>query len=103
MRTAHRCSLRADSTDSLFVSCLIDLDALATLVKAVPLPGNAMAWPGAPTIAEFEAVGVRRASLGAALSQAAYPVARRATAELLATGTYTALDFGTINSAVTTG
>jgi 2-methylisocitrate lyase-like PEP mutase family enzyme len=93
--------------DSLFVPGLIDLDALATLVQASPLPVNVMAWPGAPTIAEFEAVGVRRVSLGTAVSQAAYTVAQRATAELLATGTYTALegalDFATINSAVTAG
>jgi hypothetical protein len=38
------------------------------------------------------------------VSQAAYAVAQRATAELLATGTHTtlddALDFGTINNAV---
>jgi 2-methylisocitrate lyase-like PEP mutase family enzyme len=91
--------------DSLFVPGLVDLGALATLVRASPLPVNVMAWPGAPTVAEFESVGVRRVSVGTAVSQAAYTVARRATAELLTTGTYTALadalDFGTINSAVT--
>jgi 2-methylisocitrate lyase-like PEP mutase family enzyme len=90
--------------DSLFVPGLIDLDALGTLVKASPLPVNVMTWPGAPTIAEFEAVGVRRVSLGTALSQAAYSVAHRAAAELLSKGTYTelegALAFGSINSAV---
>ncbi|HEX3786523.1 MAG TPA: hypothetical protein VHW44_01570 [Pseudonocardiaceae bacterium] len=47
---------------------------------------------------------MRRVSLGTAVSQAAYAVAQRATAELLATGTHTtlddALDFGTINNAV---
>ncbi|TDD84495.1 isocitrate lyase/PEP mutase family protein [Actinomadura rubrisoli] len=90
--------------DSLFVPGLIDLDALGSLVKASPLPVNVMAWPGAPTIAEFEAVGVRRVSVGTALSQAAYSVAQRAAAELLGKGTYTelegALDFGSINGAV---
>jgi 2-methylisocitrate lyase-like PEP mutase family enzyme len=90
--------------DSLFVPGLIDLDALSSLVKASPLPVNVMTWPGAPTIAEFAAVGVRRVSLGTALSQAAYSLAQRAAAELLGTGTYTelegALDFGNINSAV---
>jgi hypothetical protein len=47
---------------------------------------------------------VRRVSLGTALSQAAYSVARRAAGELLGKGTYTelegALDFGTINRAI---
>jgi 2-methylisocitrate lyase-like PEP mutase family enzyme len=91
-------------SDSLFVPGLIDLHALDRLVKASPLPVNVMTWPGAPTIAEFEAVGVRRVSLGTALSQAAYSVARRAAGELLSKGTCTelegALDFGSINSAV---
>ncbi|MFI0370668.1 isocitrate lyase/phosphoenolpyruvate mutase family protein [Actinomadura sp. 1N219] len=90
--------------DCLFVPGLIDLDALGRLVEASPLPVNVMAWPGAPTVAEFEAAGVRRVSLGTALSQAAYTVAQRAAAELLGKGTYTelegALDFGSINSAV---
>src|SRR5205814_4800839 len=58
--------------DCLFVPGLIDLDALALLVKATSLPVNVMAWPGAPTVAEFEAAGVRRVSLGTAVTQSAY-------------------------------
>ena len=88
--------------DCLFVPGLIDLDALGLLVKESPLPVNAMAWPGAPTVAEFEAVGVRRVSLGTALAQAAYSSAHRASVELLDKGTYSALegaiDFGAVNS-----
>ncbi|WP_250285155.1 isocitrate lyase/PEP mutase family protein [Frankia sp. CiP1_Cm_nod2] len=87
--------------DSLFVPGLLDLDVVATLVTASPLPVNVMAGPGAPSIAEFEAVGVRRVSVGTAISQAAYSVAQRAATELLVKGTYTelegALDFGGIN------
>jgi len=91
--------------DSLFVPGLIDLDTLATLVKESPLPVNVMVWPGAPTVAELEAVGVRRVSVGTAIAQSAYGVASRVAAELLQHGTYSALegglDFGTVNSAVT--
>jgi 2-methylisocitrate lyase-like PEP mutase family enzyme len=91
--------------DSLLVPGLIDLDTLATLVKESPLPINVMVWPGAPTVAELEAVGVRRISVGTAIAQSAYGVAQHAAAELLEKGTYGALegglDFGTINSAVT--
>jgi 2-methylisocitrate lyase-like PEP mutase family enzyme len=91
--------------DSLFVPGLIDLDTLTTLVARSPLPINVMVWPGAPTVAELEAVGVRRISVGTAIAQSAYAVAHQATAELLAKGTYDALagglDFGAINSAVT--
>jgi 2-methylisocitrate lyase-like PEP mutase family enzyme len=87
--------------DCLFVPGLIDLDALTSLVKATSLPVNVMAWPGAPTVAEFEAVGVRRVSLGTAVTQAAYSTAQRAATEVLTKGTYDelggALDFGTLN------
>lgn len=91
--------------DSLFVPGLIDLDVLASLVKAVPLPVNVMAWPGAPTVAEFEAVGVRRVSLGTAVTQSAYTLAQRAATEALTKGTYGelggALDFGALNGLFT--
>jgi 2-methylisocitrate lyase-like PEP mutase family enzyme len=87
--------------DCLFVPGLIDLDALALLVKATSLPVNVMAWHGAPTVAEFEAAGVRRVSLGTAVTQSAYTVAQRAATEVLTKGTYEelggALDFGTLN------
>jgi 2-methylisocitrate lyase-like PEP mutase family enzyme len=90
--------------DCLFVPGLIDLDQVAELVKAAPLPVNLMVWPGAPTVAELAAAGVRRVSVGTAVSQAAYSLAQRAATELLTTGTYTALegalDFGAINSAI---
>jgi 2-methylisocitrate lyase-like PEP mutase family enzyme len=58
--------------DSLFVPGLTDLDIVTSLVQMSPLPINVMAGPGAPTIAEFEAAGVRRVSVGTAISQAAY-------------------------------
>jgi 2-methylisocitrate lyase-like PEP mutase family enzyme len=87
--------------DSLFVPGLADLDVLTSLVKASALPVNVMAGPGGPTIAEFESAGVRRVSVGTAISQAAYSVAQRAATELLTKGTYTelegALDFGRLN------
>jgi 2-methylisocitrate lyase-like PEP mutase family enzyme len=91
--------------DSLFVPGLIDLGTLGVLVKESPLPINVMVWPGAPTVAELAAVGVRRISVGTAIAQSAYGVAQRAAVELLTKGTYGALagglDFGVINSAVT--
>ncbi|MCK8675989.1 MULTISPECIES: isocitrate lyase/phosphoenolpyruvate mutase family protein [Streptomyces] len=87
--------------DSLFVPGLLDLDTIAELVKGQSLPVNVMAGPGAPAVAEFEAAGVRRVSLGTAVAQAAFTVARRAAAELVEKGTYEelagALDFGAVN------
>lgn len=95
----------AAGVDSLFVPGLGDLATIATLVEKCPLPVNVMVGPGAPSVAELEAVGVRRVSVGTAVAQAAYGVARRAMAELLATGRCDAmaggLDYGTLNAAVT--
>ncbi|MFI6297445.1 isocitrate lyase/phosphoenolpyruvate mutase family protein [Nonomuraea sp. NPDC050790] len=79
----------AAGADSLFVPGLVDLAALAEL-SAGPLPVAVMAWAGAPTVAEFAAAGVARVSLGAAVAQAAYGLAARATTELLETGRYDA-------------
>jgi 2-methylisocitrate lyase-like PEP mutase family enzyme len=91
----------AAGADSLFVPGLTDLETLSLLVKSTSLPVNVMAGPGAPTVAEFTAAGVRRVSLGTAVAQAAYAVAQRAAVEALTDGTYAALDggldYGTLN------
>jgi 2-methylisocitrate lyase-like PEP mutase family enzyme len=87
---------------SLFVPGLLDLAILEQLVKSTPLPINAMAGPGAPSIADLERVGVRRVSLGTAVAQAAYGITRRVAAEALEKGTFAALDgapeYGDVNS-----
>ncbi|MER6546274.1 isocitrate lyase/phosphoenolpyruvate mutase family protein [Streptomyces sp. NPDC001250] len=91
--------------DSLFVPGLVDVDTVAELVRRSSLPVNVMAGPGAPPVKEFEAVGVRRVSVGTALAQTAYGTVQRVAAELLGSGTYDAMagaaDFGAVNSAVT--
>lgn len=90
--------------DCLFVPGLIDLDALAELVKLASLPISVMAWPGAPAVEEFRAAGVRRVSVGTGIAQAAYTLAEKAATELLTTGGYTALEgalgFAEINGLV---
>ena len=91
--------------DGLFVPGLTDVQTIAELAKASPLPINVMAGPGAPPAAELQSAGVRRVSVGTAITQAAYTLAMRAATELLATGTYAeleaALDFGAINNLFT--
>jgi len=74
--------------DSLFVPGLLDLAALRELTSSVGLPVNAMAGPGAPTVAELADAGVRRISVGGSLHLAAYAAAHQAAVELLETGTY---------------
>ncbi|MEV0230834.1 isocitrate lyase/phosphoenolpyruvate mutase family protein [Nonomuraea sp. NPDC050786] len=87
--------------DGIFVPGLLDLDVLETLCAESPLPVNAMAVAGGPSVAELAQAGVRRISVGTGLAQAAYTAARRAAAELLGTGTFTALegslDFSEVN------
>jgi 2-methylisocitrate lyase-like PEP mutase family enzyme len=87
--------------DSLFVPGLLDLGVLATLTSKVSLPVNVMAGPGAPDVAALRAAGVRRVSLGQAITQAAYTLARQAAAEVLMAGTYDSItgadSFGDIN------
>ncbi|MET9344862.1 isocitrate lyase/phosphoenolpyruvate mutase family protein [Nonomuraea sp. NPDC003804] len=78
--------------DGIFVPGLLDLDVLSTLCAESPLPVNAMAVAGGPRVTELAQAGVRRISLGTGLAQAAYTAARRAAAELLGTGSLTALD-----------
>lgn len=78
--------------DCLFVPGLVDLAELERLVRAVSLPVNVMAGPGAPNVADFEAKGVRRVSVGSGITQAAYTVAQRAATELLTKGSYGELD-----------
>ncbi|MGW4485796.1 isocitrate lyase/PEP mutase family protein [Amycolatopsis sp. NPDC004368] len=87
--------------DSIFVPGLVDLAVLRDLTAASPIPVAVMAGPGAPSVSEFAAVGVRRVTVGTALAQSAYAVALRSTQQLLGDGTYgelgSAMDFGTLN------
>ena len=99
-----RAAAYADAgADSLFVPGLLDLDTLSELTSKVSLPVNVMAGPGAPDVNALRAAGVRRVTVGQAISQAAYSLARRAAVEVLTAGTYDQLagadDFGSINGA----
>ncbi|HEX4833137.1 MAG TPA: isocitrate lyase/phosphoenolpyruvate mutase family protein [Trebonia sp.] len=98
---ARAAAYAAAGADSLFVPGLLDLDTLAELTAKTSLPVNVMAGPGAPGISALGAAGVRRVSVGQMITQAAYSLARRAAAELLATGTYQQLagadEFGAVN------
>ena len=71
----------------MFVPGLLDLGALAALAATIPVPVNAMAGPGGPSVQELTVAGVRRISVGTAITQAAYGLVERATRELLDTGT----------------
>jgi 2-methylisocitrate lyase-like PEP mutase family enzyme len=82
----------AAGADGVFVPGVVDPAAITALVEGIDAPLNILAGPGAPTIPELAKLGVARVSLGSAVAEAAYAVAKRAADEALTAGTYTALE-----------
>lgn len=93
--------LRAGAT-GIFVPGVTDPATVTELAKGIDAPLNILVGPGAPSVAELGALGVARVSLGSWVASAAYDVVRRAAEELVAGGTYTALDaslpYGELNA-----
>lgn len=91
----------AAGATGIFVPGVVDPATITALVEGIPAPLNILAGPGAPTVPELAKLGVARVSLGSAVAEAAYAVAKRAAAELLTAGTYTAvagaLDYREVN------
>jgi 2-methylisocitrate lyase-like PEP mutase family enzyme len=87
--------------DGIFVPGVSDPAVIAALVKAIRLPLNVMAGPGALAPSELERLGVARISLGPGLAMAAYELARKATIGLLEGDSYDAvaggIGYGTMN------
>lgn len=74
--------------DVRYAPGLSALDDLRTVVSSVDRPVNVLALPGAPTVSELAAIGVRRVSVGGAFALAALGAAAQAARELLDHGTY---------------
>ncbi|MEU9236426.1 isocitrate lyase/PEP mutase family protein [Streptomyces subrutilus] len=93
--------LRAGAT-GIFVPGVTDPATVAELARGIDAPLNVLVGPGAPSVAELGALGVARVSLGSWVAEAAYAVVRRATEELVSTGTYGplagSLPYGELNS-----
>lgn len=81
----------AAGADALFAPGLPTLDAIRTVCASVSRPVNVVMGPSdlKHSLADLEACGVRRLSLGGTLARAAYSAARDAAAELLGPGTLT--------------
>ncbi|MEV7972231.1 isocitrate lyase/phosphoenolpyruvate mutase family protein [Cellulomonas sp. NPDC089187] len=79
----------AAGADCVYAPGLRSLDEVATVVRAVPVPVNVLAWADGPTVAELGSVGVRRVSVGGVLASAAYGALLRAADELAERGTTT--------------
>jgi 2-methylisocitrate lyase-like PEP mutase family enzyme len=74
--------------DVLYAPGLTRLEDIEQLVGAVDRPVNVLGRPGAPSVAELAAIGVRRVSVGGAFAYAALGAAVEAARELLDQGTY---------------
>src|SRR5437879_2881705 len=79
---------RQAGADCLFVPHVSDATTIGQLAREIDGPLNVIAGPPAPPISELEGLGVRRASLGPRVVQAALGLVRRAATELRERGTY---------------
>ena len=71
----------------MYAPGLTKLDQIAAVVDAVGVPVNVLALPGAPTVAELAAAGVRRVSTGSLLAASAYGALLAGARELQTSGT----------------
>ena len=88
---------RKAGADCLFVPRIgrpADIERIVSVLKG---PLNLLAFPGIPTIAELERLGVARLSVGTWPTLAAMSTARKIAAELLSTGTYESMFDGAIS------
>jgi 2-methylisocitrate lyase-like PEP mutase family enzyme len=74
--------------DVLYAPGLSRLEDIRQIVSSVDRPVNVLGRPGAPSVAELAAIGVRRVSVGGAFAYAALGVTVEAARELLDEGTY---------------
>jgi 2-methylisocitrate lyase-like PEP mutase family enzyme len=72
----------------LFPPGMPNIDAIRTVVQSVTKPVNIVRGGPGPSIADLEAVGVRRVSVGGGLSRVAYTALKKAGEELLGSGTF---------------
>ena len=79
---------RKAGADSLFVPRIGRPADIERLVAALEGPLNLLAFPGIPTVAELDRLGVARLSVGTSPTLAAMSTARKIAGELLGTGMY---------------
>jgi len=87
--TMRRIRSYADAgADSAFVPGVIDPAIIGRIAKQSPLPLNVMLMPGLPPVAELQALGVARLSIGGAAAFAALSLTKTIAEEILTKGTY---------------
>ena len=81
-------AFRDGGADCVFVPGVRDAETIRRLVGDLKCPVNILAVPGAPSVSELIALGVKRVSLGSGAMRAAMGLLRRAAEELKTAGTY---------------
>ncbi|AEE46484.1 isocitrate lyase/PEP mutase family protein [Cellulomonas fimi] len=79
----------AAGADCVYAPGLRTVAEVETVVRAVDVPVNVLAWPDGPSVPQLAAAGVRRVSTGSALASAAYGALATAARELQQHGTTT--------------
>lgn len=79
---------RAAGADCLFVPMVGDAPTIGQLVERIDGPVNVLAGPTTVPVAELQALGVARVSIGSSLARAAYGLMKHAAEELLGPGTF---------------
>ena len=87
---------RDAGADCLFAPGVRDRETIARLVKAIRGPLNILAVAGSPSIADMQAMGVARVSVGSGPMRATLGLVERIARELRDQGTYSAMTDGAI-------
>jgi 2-methylisocitrate lyase-like PEP mutase family enzyme len=82
---------REAGADCLFVPGVGNPETVGVLSREITGPLNVLAGPSTPPVAELEALGVARLSVGSGPARAALGLMRRIAEELRGAGTYTTL------------
>lgn len=85
-------AFRDAGADCVFVPGLRDAPTIGRLVKDMNCPVNILAVPGAPSVGELAALGVKRISLGSGPMRSSLGLLRCLAEEVKTAGTYTNLD-----------
>ncbi len=83
------CAFRDVGADCLYAPGLNDRNDIAQVVTEVAAPINVLARPAGPSVGELRDLGVRRISVGSALTNHAYAALASAAEEFMDDGTYT--------------
>jgi 2-methylisocitrate lyase-like PEP mutase family enzyme len=83
---------RDAGADCVFVPGVTDPSVIGAIVKRLACPVNVLAVAGSPPIGDLARLGVARVSLGSGPMRAAMTLVQRLAEEVLAKGTYSALE-----------